>query len=204
MGCGMSGNAAFVTCGTDEECAKLCLELARRGFSVGFTHQPDDAGAPELASQIESLGVSALALPVGRTCPELAAGLSAAVVRTAEEFGGIDALFFLSPAEAGGGELLLDLDEEDWDAAMDAAPKGFFLLCKYALPYLISRVGARVVVLDAGGDDPNLVESASREALKKVAEVVSEELSSYGVSVVRKKISSAGWIGECSDSLLNN
>jgi 3-oxoacyl-[acyl-carrier protein] reductase len=200
MGCETRGKAAFVTCGTEEECAKLCLELARRGFSVGFTHRPDDAGASDLASRIKSLGVPALALPVSRTGPELAAELSAAVVRTAEELGCIDMLFYLSPAAAGGGELLLDLDEGDWDAAMDAGPRGFFLCCKYALPYLINRGGARVVVLDAGGDDPNLVEGASREAFKKVAEGVSAELSSYGVSVVWEKISGDGWI----DGLVDN
>ncbi|MDR3254354.1 MAG: SDR family oxidoreductase [Synergistaceae bacterium] len=210
MGFVKDGKTAFVTNGTDENCAKLCCALAVRGFSVAFTHEADADAASDLASRIESAGVAALPFVVknfGAVRSEglrLAEELSVAVVETAERFGGIDALFYFAPPASASAAMLLDLDDEDWDVAMDRGAKGFFLSCKYALPYLISREGSSVTALDARGADedgekPGLADLASREALRVVVEDIADELSAYGISTVYKKISGYGWIDELLD-----
>jgi NAD(P)-dependent dehydrogenase (short-subunit alcohol dehydrogenase family) len=92
--------------------------------------------------------------------------------------------------------MLLDLDFEDWDAAMSGWARSFFLSCKYALPYLLNGERARVVALDASDGEPSGLDAAwraSRGAVKETAECVAAELSNYDISVVYRKVSGVGW-----------
>ena len=177
--------SAFVY-GDRQSCEEICLALARDGYAVGFTHSPSDGDAArELARSVESLGGRAVACPAETPSAE---ELSRSVVACAEAFGGISALVFARRGqELPGGALLLDLDESDWDAAACEA-KTFFLLCKYALPYLINEDGARLMVLDRfdeGAPIPGLVFG---HALETAARSVAAELAWYGVSVLYKNM----------------
>jgi NAD(P)-dependent dehydrogenase (short-subunit alcohol dehydrogenase family) len=93
--------------------------------------------------------------------------------------------------ETSGG-MLLDLDGEDWDSAMNRGAKGFFLVCKFALPYLICREGSRIVAIDpsdSGSKEPGLLEGVSKRALLAALEHISKELSNYGISAEYRVIS---------------
>jgi 3-oxoacyl-[acyl-carrier protein] reductase len=176
--------SAFVY-GDESRCGEICLALARSGYAVGFACRADGPFASELARSIESVGGRALA------CVEEKPGaeeLSRSVIATAEEFGGIGLLVFArrgskSPDDA----LLLDLDETDWDDAANEA-KAFFLICKYALPYLMNNDASRMIVLD--GLDENAAHSlpdrVSSKALEAAAGHIAAELSGYGISVLYK------------------
>jgi NAD(P)-dependent dehydrogenase (short-subunit alcohol dehydrogenase family) len=110
--------------------------------------------------------------------------LSKAIVDTAERFGGIDVLVFVHDAgNTGGGELLLDLGEEDWDSALVPA-KTFFLSCKYAVPYLINSPRARLIIISREiADDDNIAEYAAAQTLKALSERAAKELSGFGIEV---------------------
>ncbi|MDR1916319.1 MAG: SDR family oxidoreductase [Synergistaceae bacterium] len=187
---GIGEKSAFVTEGTHPVCRELCLELAKRGYSVGFVYSSEDGDALELESRIKSLGEGSVRRRIREFSEE---ELSAAVVETAEAFGGIDALFFFMPEspEVSGG-MLLDLDGGDWDSAMDRGAKGFFLVCKFALPYLICREGSRIVAIDPSGScsqESGMLEGVSKIALHAALEHISRELSNYGISVEYRVIS---------------
>ena len=196
------GKTVFVIEGTDGECRKLCLELARRGCAVCFTYSSDESAALELSSQVESAGGEVLALLVARFSAE---ELSAAVVEATEKLGGIDSLF-LFRTHGGGqdqGGMLLDLDEDDWDAEMNRSAKGFFLSCKYALPYLLGRKSSIIAALDPLSEEGSLVDGVSGTALQAAAEHISRELSNYGVMVVYEKISGDNWAARVSEEALS-
>jgi hypothetical protein len=76
--------------------------------------------------------------------------------------------------------------------------RGFFLCCKYALPYLVGKHGARVVAVDTKPLDRgacNLAEFAASHALQATALRMSDETSLYGVSLAYRKISD-DWLAE--------
>lgn len=113
--------------------------------------------------------------------------ISGAVVGTEEKFGAIDVLAYC----AGGGNdlwngMLLDIDEPEWDALMNRRLKGFFLACKYALPYLIGRERPCIFLImperppmEACGLHVHAADAACRAAVEHMA----AELSGYGIAV---------------------
>jgi 3-oxoacyl-[acyl-carrier protein] reductase len=186
--------SAFVY-GDESRCGKICLALARGGYSVGFACGADERFASELARSVESLG--GRALPCIAEHPG-AMELSRSVIAAAEEFGGICLLVFArcrskSPDDA----LLLDLDETDWDEAASEA-KAFFLLCKYALPYLMNNDDSRLIILDSFDESAahSLPERVSSKALEAAACHIAEELSGYGISVLYKNVPDDEGIGD--------
>jgi 3-oxoacyl-[acyl-carrier protein] reductase len=191
---------AFVTDGTNKFSRELCRLLARRGFSVSFTYGGPEEEARAMRDELQTLGAAAICRPVRDfTAPEL----SCAVIDTAESLGGIDALFYVygyRGEEEEGDKLLLDLDYAEWDRAMAAGARGFFLSCKYALPYLVSSECGRILTLDASQHQTctqGLVECVSSLSLRDTAKFISRELSCYGVSVVYRQISEdENWAGK--------
>jgi 3-oxoacyl-[acyl-carrier protein] reductase len=194
---GSEGRVAFITEGTGPRCRELCLELAKRGFMIGFAHDDSDEVSDRLCREIESAGSEA----VSRRVEKFAAGdLSAAVIETAEKFGGIDVLIhpcMLQPPLDEGG-LVLDLDEEDWDDAMNRGARGFFLSCKYALPYLINRPRAGILALSAIPRAPlgaSLAVYAANCALRASVEHMSRETTLFGISITYREIrDEPGWL----------
>lgn len=191
---------ALIVEGGNSRCRELCLACAEQGFDIGFTYSGDREDADALVREIAALGAEASAFEVSRFA---ASELAEAVVQTAERLGGIDVLVYCNVREQGyetEGKLVLDLDEEDWDVAFARGAKGFFLVCKYALPYLIGRPGARIVAVDSnppGCGDCALSEYVASRALHAAAEHIATEVSYYGVSATAKLLEEMrGWICE--------
>lgn len=178
----MTRRIAFLTKGETPFGRKLCTALAHLGYSIGFTCSKESSC--DLQKAVESAGGSALALAVTDFD---ASTLSEAVVTTVEHFGRLDVLVFLTDPPSGASNMLLDLDEGDWDSCMNRGAKGFFLLAKYALPYLIDGETSHVIVFEPprGGDarEPNATEGASDGALAAVLFGISEELASCGIKL---------------------
>jgi NAD(P)-dependent dehydrogenase (short-subunit alcohol dehydrogenase family) len=192
------GMVAFVTEGTAARCSGICRALAEKKYSVSFTYSGGEAEAASLRAEIEALGVRCMAFPVEKFD---APALSNAVIGTAEALGGIDLLVYFGDMPEDSeteGALTLDLDEADWDDAMNRGVRGFFLCCKYALPYLVGKPGARVVAVDTKPHDRgacNLAEFAASRALQAAALRISDETSLYGVSLAYRKMSD-DWLAE--------
>jgi NAD(P)-dependent dehydrogenase (short-subunit alcohol dehydrogenase family) len=181
--------AAFAVGGADSACGSLCLELSKRGYEVCLVQYGIGKQSSRQSGTADSLGPAELAL----TAKEFSASdLSSSIVGTAEKYGGIDALIYQCPPETGpsNADMLLDLDEKDWDDAMNSGAKGLFLACKFILPYLISRPGSVIIILE--GQSPALSEAsltkyAASRALDALLEHMSQELSQYGILIIRKR-----------------
>lgn len=146
-----------IVLGPAGECGELCGALARIGVKV--SSPPLDAYSAE--------------------------EISAAVVMAAEELGAVDMLVY----RAGGFEgslMLLDIDDVEWDAIMNCGPRGFFLSCKYALPYLIGQEASAVFLLrpeERAVGECGLHVYASDAASGASARHMSAELAGHGVAV---------------------
>ncbi|MDR1482968.1 MAG: SDR family NAD(P)-dependent oxidoreductase [Synergistaceae bacterium] len=185
-----SAKIAFMVGGWDPACMDLCVELANLGYKICFA---DREGGKEPDSRNGGMNLTGPADLVFPMKEFTAQKISAAIVDTAERFGGIDALVYqynprFKPSDA---DMLLDLDERDWDEAMNSGVKGFFLTCKFILPYLISRPPSVIMVLGAQNPSPaetRLTEYVSIRALDASLEHMSQEVSQYGISIIRRAV----------------
>ncbi|KLE16559.1 glucose 1-dehydrogenase [Clostridium sp. C8] len=111
-----------------KEGANVCL-LARRAEKI-----------EDLAKEIESLGVKAIALKCDVTKEE---EIKTAVEAIINRFGRIDILLNNAGIAVRGG--VDTLSEEDWDKSMDTNVKGIYLVSKYVIPIMKNQNYGKVV-----------------------------------------------------------
>jgi 3-oxoacyl-[acyl-carrier protein] reductase len=130
------GKAAIVTGASRGIGRAIALELARRGSDVAFNYAQSLRAANDLQSEIETLGVRALA----SQCDVANTAASAEMVkRTKEAFGRID--FLVNNAGIVRDTLILRMKEEDWDAVIDTNLKGAWNFAKAALRVMLRQDG---------------------------------------------------------------
>jgi 3-oxoacyl-[acyl-carrier protein] reductase len=132
-----SGKAAIVTGATRGIGRAIALELARRGADVAFNYAKSAEAAETLKSEIEALGVRALATQGDVANTEAAAEM---VKQTKDAFDRID--FLVNNAGIVRDTLILRMKEDDWDAVIDTNLKGAWNFSKAALRVMLRQEGA--------------------------------------------------------------
>jgi len=132
-----SGRAAIVTGATRGIGRAIALELARRGADVAFNYAKSAEAAETLKSEIEALGVRALATQGDVANTEAAAEM---VKQTKDAFDRID--FLVNNAGIVRDTLILRMKEDDWDAVIDTNLKGAWNFSKAALRVMLRQEGA--------------------------------------------------------------
>ena len=128
------GCAAIVTGATRGIGRAIAIELARRGADVVFNYAKSAEAAATLKSEIEALGVRALAAQ----CDVANTDATAEMVKQAKDaFGRID--FLLNNAGIVRDTLILRMKEEDWDAVLDTNLKGTWNFAKAALRVMLRQ-----------------------------------------------------------------
>ena len=139
----LAGRVAIVTGGASGIGRATCLALAEAGASVVVADLNGD-GARKVAGEIEARGGRAFAQTVDLGDEASIAGMIDAAVR---EFGGLDILHNNAadsdPALMAADGPIVDLTTEVWDRNMRINLRGPMLGCKYAIPHMIRRGGAR-------------------------------------------------------------
>src|SRR3989449_3924317 len=129
-----SGRAAIVTGATRGIGRAIALELARRGADVAFNYAKSAEAAETLKSEIEVLGVRALASQCDVANTEAATEM---VKQVKEAFGRID--FLVNNAGIVRDTLILRMKEEDWDSVVDTNLKGAWNFAKAALRVMLRQ-----------------------------------------------------------------
>jgi 3-oxoacyl-[acyl-carrier protein] reductase len=129
-----SGRAAIVTGATRGIGRAIALELARRGADVAFNYAHSADAARSLQSEIESLGVRALATQCDVASTDAAAEM---VKQVKDSFGRID--FLVNNAGITRDTLILRMKEDDWDAVIDTNLKGAWNFAKAALRVMLRQ-----------------------------------------------------------------
>ncbi|MGD6751346.1 SDR family oxidoreductase [Streptomyces sp. BH105] len=158
-------------------------------LGVGLNGAPaPDSPAAQVVEEIRASGGEAVAHGADIATPEGAASLVAAAVDT---FGRLDTL--VNNAGFLRDRMLVNLDEDDWDAVMRVHLKGHFLPLKHAAAYwrVESKAGrapqARVVNTSSGAGLLGSVGqgnySAAKAGILGLTLVAAAEMGRYGVQV---------------------
>lgn len=178
-----SGKSAIVTGATRGIGRAIAVELARRGANVAFNYAQSVDAANTLKTELEGLGVSALATQCDVAQTDAAAEM---VKQTKDAFGRID--FLVNNAGIVRDTLILRMKEEDWDAVLDTNLKGAWNFAKAALRVMLRQ--------DGGGSILNITSisgvvgmagqsnySASKAGMIGLTKALAKEVASRKVTV---------------------
>jgi len=131
----LDGRNAVVTGAGSGMGKAIAIALAHAGADVVMTELPDKLStAQETASQVETLGRRALALPLDVTRVD---SIRELVRRIIEEWGHIDIL--MNNAGMNIRKWAVDVAESDWDPVVDTDLKGVFFCAQTVGKQMIER-----------------------------------------------------------------
>jgi 3-oxoacyl-[acyl-carrier protein] reductase len=160
----------------------IALEIARRGGHVAFNYLRSDQAAAQLKSELEALGVKALAFKVD------AGDLKAVremVNEVKKSFGKIDAL--VNNAGLTRDKLIMMMSEEDWSEVIRTNLTGAFNFSRAAVFNMMkAKRGAILNISSISGlvGMPGQVNySASKAGLIGMTKALAKEVGRHGVRV---------------------
>src|SRR3954463_10634596 len=140
------GKVAFVTGGASGIGRAAALAFARQGASVVVADVSDE-GNEETARLIEQEGGRALAV---RCDVRRGEEVKAALNKTMEVFGRLDAAFNNAGIEPRKPAPTADYDEEEWNRIIDIDLRGVFLCMKHEIPLMLKSGGGAIVNTSSG------------------------------------------------------
>jgi NAD(P)-dependent dehydrogenase (short-subunit alcohol dehydrogenase family) len=178
----LQGQAAIVT-GADRGIGKgIALELARAGCNVAVNYLSDPGPAQSTVSELEALGVEAIAV---KADVRYATEVTDMVARAVDRFGRLD--LHVNNAGIQTWKALLKVDEAEWDLVVDTNLKGCFLCTQAAARYMKERGTGSIVNIGSGCNKvafPGLVAyTASKGGIEMFTKVSAVELGPYGIRV---------------------
>ncbi len=178
-----TGKAAIVTGGTRGIGRAITLELARRGADVAFNYAKSAESAETLKSELETLGVRALAFQCDVANSEAAAEM---VQQVKEAFGRID--FLINNAGITRDNLILRMKEDDWDEVIDTNLKGAWNFAKAVARTMVRQETGGVILNISSvsgeiGMPGQSNYSASKAGMIGLTKSLAKELASRNVNV---------------------
>jgi NAD(P)-dependent dehydrogenase (short-subunit alcohol dehydrogenase family) len=158
------------------------LRFAEEGARVVIADK-NLAGAQQVVSEIQTLGREAVACQADVTQPEDCLRM---VREAVQHLNRLDVVF--ANAGIGGGDVVLNMEPEEWDRVIATNLRGVFLTCKYAIPALIEAGGGAIVTMAssmAGWDVSfgGAAYMASKEGVTGLTKSLALQLGGYGIRV---------------------
>lgn len=180
MGARFEDKVVWITGGGSGIGRELALEFARNGASVAVSGRREDR-LEEVVSEVEALGRPAFAVACD-VADE--ASVAAAVEAVVGRFGRLD----VAVANAGFAVAgrIDKLDADDWRRQLDVNVVGVAMTARYCVPHLeatggrLAIVGSISGVVSIANNGPY---SASKFAVRSIAQTLSIELAPKGISV---------------------
>jgi 3-oxoacyl-[acyl-carrier protein] reductase len=177
-----AGRVAIVTGGTRGIGRAIVLELARRGADVAFNYAKSAEAAESLKSEIESLGVRAIAAQCDVASTEAAAQMAQQVK---EAFGRID--FLVNNAGVTKDNLIIALKEEDWDEVLNTNLKGAWNFAKAVSRTMIKQKSGSILNISSisgtNGMPGQSNYSASKAGMFGLTKALAKEVASRNITV---------------------
>ena len=176
----LSGKTAFVTGGTRGIGRAIVEALADAGAKVAFTYRSSAETAEAFRSELQGKGAEALALQSDAADFDAA---QQAVQQTLDRFGSLDVL--VNNAGVTRDNLLIRMDESDWDAVIGTNLKSVFNFCKAAYRPMMKQRGGSIVnvssVVGVTGNPGQANYAASKAGIIGFTKSLAKELGGRGV-----------------------
>ena len=177
------GKSAIVTGGTRGIGKAIVKELASRGCNVAFNYSKSAEEAEALKTEIESMGVKALAAQCDVADTAAAAEF---VGKVKDEFGTID--FLVNNAGITRDQLMLRMKEQDWDDVIDINLKGAWNFSKAVLrPMLRNDNGGSILNITSISGVVGMLGqsnySASKAGMIGLTKSLAKEIASKKITV---------------------
>jgi 3-oxoacyl-[acyl-carrier protein] reductase len=181
MAMGLDGRVAVVTGAGQSIGREIALALARDGADVGVLDVKAEA-AEATAADCRALGRRAVAVPCDVSRPE---DVSSAAERIAAELG--PALILVNNAGVTRDQLLLRMDERDWDLVLNVNLKGTYNATKAFVRGMTKSRWGRIVniasVIGVIGNAGQANYAASKAGIIGFTKSVAKEFSSRQITV---------------------
>jgi len=178
----MGGRVALVTGGSRGIGRAVASALARDGHRVAFCFASDQAAAAETASQVESLGAEAMALPAD-VCDREA--VDAAFTAVEEAWGPVEVLVTNAGINRDG--LLMRMTDDQWAAVLRTNLDGAFHAIRRAAPRMVRARWGRIVtvgsVVGLTGSAGQANYAAAKAGLVGLTRATARELGGRNVTV---------------------
>lgn len=177
------GRVAIVTGGTRGIGKAIVTELAKRGCYVAFNYSKSAEEAEALKSEIEELGVRAIAGQCDVSRTEAAAEF---VAQVRDAFGTVD--YLVNNAGITRDQLVLRMKEEDWDSVIDTNLKGAWNFSKAVLrPMMRNENGGSILNISSISGVVGMLGqsnySASKAGMIGLTKSLAKEVASRKITV---------------------
>jgi len=136
----VKGKVALVTGASRGVGKAIALQLAQEGALVMVNYAKNEKKAKEVVNAIQSSGGTALAMQADVSCLK---EVEKMVDTIYERFGRIDIL--VNNAGVNRDELLISMEEEDWDAVINTNLGGLFHCTKAVAKYMMLQKSGRII-----------------------------------------------------------
>lgn len=178
----LQGQAAVITGAARGIGFAIADALAGEGAVLTMADADGDLAASSAAKIAGSRGVRAIAVKADVSTPS---DCQAVIDKAVDEFGKIDIL--VNNAGITRDNLVIRMNEEDWDAVLDVNLKGAFLMSRAAIkPMLKARRGRIVNISSVVGQSGNAGQanySASKSGLLGLTKSMARELAGRNILV---------------------
>ena len=178
----LENKTAIVTGGSRGIGRAICLALAKAGANVVTCYSSSAASADETVKLCEEFGVQAFAVAADVSVSD---DVTRLVDTVKERFGTIDIL--VNNAGITRDNLILKMNEADFDQVIDTNLKGAFLCIKGVSKLMLKQRAGKIInissVVGVRGNAGQVNYSASKAGLIGMTKSVAKELASRGITV---------------------
>src|SRR5579885_1265139 len=178
----LAGKTALITGSARGIGRATALELARLGAQIVINYRGSEEAAREVQALIEGQGGKALA--IGADVSQ-GAEVERLFARATETFGSVDIL--INNAGLTRDNLLLRINEADWDAVLATNLKSSYLCAKAALRGMLRARWGRIVnvssVVGIAGNAGQTNYSAAKAGMIAFTKSLAQEVGSRGITV---------------------
>ncbi len=186
----LKGKNCIVTGGSRGIGKSIALNLAKLGANVAVTYSRSADAANEVVKEIEKSGSKGLALQADAASFDKA---EAVISKVVEEWGSLDVL--VNNAGITKDNLILRMNEEQWDAVIDTNLKSVFNYSKAAAKPMMRARGGSIInigsVVGISGNAGQSNYSASKAGLIGFTKSYAKELASRNI---RANVVAPGYI----------
>ena len=178
----LTGKTAIVTGGSRGIGRAICLELASKGANIVTCYAHGAEGAGETVRLCQEMGVKAEAIHANVSNDE---DVSALMTKVKSEYGSIDIL--VNNAGITRDNLILKMNEADFDEVIDTNLKGAFLCMKNVSKIMLKQKSGKIInissVVGVRGNAGQVNYSASKAGLIGMTKSLAKELASRKITV---------------------